>query len=285
MSALLEVRGARKAFGGVHAVDDLSFTLAPGEVLAVLGHNGAGKSTLMQMLAGALPFDGGELWLDGQRKIFDSPAASRSAGIETIHQKLALADNLDAVANLFLGRELRTRLGLLDDVAMRAAALPLLARLNPNFRNIDDPVKSLSGGQRQVVAIARALQFKARVLIMDEPCAALGPAETAMVHDLIRRLSAEGVGILLVTHDMPDVFALSHRLLVMKNGRQVGQCATSRVTEDEVLAMIISGKPPAALTSHLTQGEASAGGPDLSTPDDRGAQGAPAPSPTLQHLP
>ena len=131
---------------------------------------------------------------------------------------------------------------------MRAAAVPLFARLNPNFKNLADPVMSLSGGQRQVVAIARALQFKARVLIMDEPCAALGPAETAMVHDLIRRLSAEGVGILLVTHDMPDVFALSGRLMVMKNGRPVATCRTADVTEDEVLAMIIAGKAPATTT-------------------------------------
>ena len=250
MSALLEVHDARKSFGGVHAVDGVSLSLSPGEVLAVLGHNGAGKSTLMQMLAGALPLDGGELRLNGQAQKFASPADSRAAGIETIHQKLALADNLDAVANLFLGRELRTRWGLLDDAAMRAAAVPLLARLNPNFKNLADPVVSLSGGQRQVVAIARALQFKARVLIMDEPCAALGPAETAMVHDLIRRLSAEGVGILLVTHDMPDVFALSHRLMVMKNGRPVATCRTADVSEDEVLAMIIAGKPPASAGTH-----------------------------------
>jgi D-xylose transport system ATP-binding protein len=247
MSApLLEVREARKSFGGVHAVDGVSLSLAPGEVLAVLGHNGAGKSTLMQMLAGALPFDGGELRLNGSAARFSSPADSRAAGIETIHQKLALADNLDSVANLFLGRELRTRFGLLDDAAMRAAAVPLFARLNPNFRNLADPVMSLSGGQRQVVAIARALQFKARVLIMDEPCAALGPAETAMVHELIRRLAAEGVGILLVTHDMPDVIALSNRLMVMKNGRPVATCRTADVNEDEVLAMIIAGKAPAA---------------------------------------
>jgi len=246
MTALLEVRGARKSFGGVHAVDGVSLSLAPGEVLAVLGHNGAGKSTLMQMLAGALPLDGGELLLNDSVVKCASPADSRSAGIESINQKLALADNLDSVANLFLGREIRTRLGLLDDAAMRAAAVPLFARLNPNFKNIADPVMSLSGGQRQVVAIARALQFKARVLIMDEPCAALGPSETAMVHDLIRRLSAEGVGILLVTHDMPDVFALSQRLMVMKNGRPVATCRTADVTEDDVLAMIIAGKVPAA---------------------------------------
>lgn len=244
MTALLEVIEAKKRFGGVHAVDGVSLTLAPGEVLAVLGHNGAGKSTLMQMLAGALPFDGGELRLNGQPVKFASPTDARAAGIETIHQKLALADNLDAVANLFLGRELRTRWGLLDDAAMRAQATPLFARLNPNFKNLADPVMSLSGGQRQVVAIARALQFKARVLIMDEPCAALGPAETAMVHDLIRRLSAEGVGILLVTHDMPDVFALSQRLAVMKNGKLVGVARTADVTEDEVLGMIIAGKVP-----------------------------------------
>jgi D-xylose transport system ATP-binding protein len=156
LTAPLEVRDAHKSFGGVHAVDGVSLSLAPGEVLAVLGHNGAGKSTLMQMAAGALAFDDGELIMNGAPVKFASPAQSRAAGIETIHQKLALADNLDSVANLFLGRELRTRFGVLDDPAMHAAAVPLFARLKPNFRNLGDPVMSLSGGQRQVVAIARA---------------------------------------------------------------------------------------------------------------------------------
>jgi len=171
-----------------------------------------------------------------------NPSDSQRLGIETIYQTLALADNLDAVANLFLGRELMTRWGTLDDYAMEKAARDVFHRLNPNFKNIRVPVRSLSGGQRQVVAISRALYFNAKALIMDEPCAALGPEETRMVHDLVRKLKAQGVGIFLISHDMPDVFGLSDRLSVMKNGKTVGTYRTSEVTEDEVLGMIIAGK-------------------------------------------
>jgi D-xylose transport system ATP-binding protein len=241
---LVEIEGVHKSFGGVRAVEDVTLTLHPGEVVAVLGHNGAGKSTLMKMLAGAYPIDSGEVRIDGQTVRINSPADAQAQGIETIYQTLALADNLDGVANLFLGRELMTRFGLIDDDRMEQAARETFHRLNPNFKNIRVPVRALSGGQRQVVAISRALYFKARILIMDEPCAALGPEETRMVHDLVRRLKADGVGIFLITHDMPDVFGLSDRLAVMKNGRLVGTYRTADVTEDEVLGMIIAGKRP-----------------------------------------
>jgi D-xylose transport system ATP-binding protein len=242
LSSLIEIDGLHKSFGGNHAVNDISLNLDAGEVVAVLGHNGAGKSTLMQVLAGAFAADRGEIRLGGRRAEIHVPSDSQALGIETIHQTLALADNLDAVANLFLGRELRTRWGTLDDYAMEAAARKVFAQLNPNFRNLRVPVRALSGGQRQVVAIARALTFNARVLIMDEPCAALGPEETRMVHELVRRLRASGVGIFLITHDMPDVFGLSDRLAVMKNGRMVGTYRTADLTEDEVLGMIIGGR-------------------------------------------
>lgn len=243
MSApLIELRNVRKSFGGVHAVDDVSLRLHPGEVVAVLGHNGAGKSTLMKALAGAYPIDGGEIHVNGTRAAIATPADSQALGIETIYQTLALADNLDAVSNLFLGRELKTRWGTLDDFAMEKAARDVLRQLNPNFQNIRVPVRALSGGQRQVVAISRAIYFEARALIMDEPCAALGPEETRMVHDLVRKLKAAGVGIFLISHDMPDVFGLSDRLCVMKNGRAVGTYRTADVTEDEVLGMIIAGR-------------------------------------------
>jgi len=236
------MRGIHKAFGGVRAVDDVSVSVHAGEVVAVLGHNGAGKSTLMKMLAGAYPIDSGEVRMNGQPVKIANPADSQHLGIETIYQTLALADNLDAVANLFLGRELMTRWGTLDDYAMEKAARDVFHRLNPNFKNIRVPVRSLSGGQRQVVAISRALYFNAKALIMDEPCAALGPEETRMVHDLVRKLKAQGVGIFLISHDMPDVFGLSDRLSVMKNGKTVGTYRTAEVTEDEVLGMIIAGK-------------------------------------------
>ena len=242
--ALVELRDIRKAFGGVHAVDGVTINLHAGEVVALLGHNGAGKSTLMKMLAGAYPGDSGDTVIAGQTVHIRTPADAQHLGIETIYQTLALADNLDAVANLFLGREKLTPWRTLDDHFMEGQARKVFQRLNRNFTNIRVPVRALSGGQRQVVAISRALYFNARILIMDEPTAALGPEETAMVGRLIRQLKADGVGIFLITHDMPDVFALSDRLAVMKNGRLVGTYRTADVTEDEVLGMIIAGKRP-----------------------------------------
>lgn len=241
---LVELRNIKKSFGGVHAVDDVSMTLYPGEVVAVLGHNGAGKSTLMKMLAGAYPIDSGDVIISGEKVHVRSPADAQNLGIESIYQTLALADNLDSVANLFLGRELLTKWRTLDDHRMDADARKVFHRLNKNFTNVRIPVRRLSGGQRQVVAISRAIYFNARILIMDEPTAALGPEETAMVGNLVRQLKAEGVGIFLISHDMHDVFALSDRLVVMKNGKSLGMYKTADVTEDEVLGMIISGKQP-----------------------------------------
>jgi D-xylose transport system ATP-binding protein len=241
---LVDIRGVHKAFGGVHAVENVSVNVYPGEVMALLGHNGAGKSTLMKMLAGAYPIDSGEIRISGEVAKIENPADSQNLGVETIYQTLALADNLDSVANLFLGREIKTRWGTLDDYAMEKAAREVFHNLNPNFKNIRVPVRMLSGGQRQVVAISRAVYFKARALVMDEPCAALGPEETRMVHNLVRKLKAAGVGIFLISHDMPDVFGLSDRLCVMKNGKTVGTYNTADVNEDQVLGMIIAGKRP-----------------------------------------
>ena len=243
---LVSLKHISKSFGGVHAVEDVSLNLYPGEVVAVLGHNGAGKSTLMKMLAGAYPIDSGEVAISGQSVNIRTPADAQALGIESIYQTLALADNLDAVANLFLGRELLTRWYTLDDHRMDADARKVFLRLNKNFTNLRTPVRRLSGGQRQVVAISRAIYFNARILIMDEPTAALGPEETAMVGNLVRQLKADGVGIFLISHDMHDVFALSDRLAVMKNGRLVGTYRTTDVTEDEVLGMIIGGRRPEA---------------------------------------
>jgi len=252
---LVELRDIRKAFGGVVAVDGVSVNLFPGEVVALLGHNGAGKSTLMKMLAGAYPIDAGETLINGSAVHIRTPSEAQAQGIETIYQTLALADNLDAVSNLFLGREKLTRWRTLDDHFMEAQARKVFQRLNKNFTNIRVPVRRLSGGQRQVVAISRALYFNARILIMDEPCAALGPEETAMVGRLVKQLKDDGVGIFLITHDMPDVFGLSDRLAVMKNGRLVGTYRTADVTEDEVLGMIIAGKqPPGKAQAHAPLG-------------------------------
>jgi D-xylose transport system ATP-binding protein len=245
---LVEMRGMRISFGGVRAVDDVSLDLHGGEVVGLLGHNGAGKSTLIKMLSGAYTPDAGEILVDGHSASIGSPRDARRHGIETIYQTLALAENLDAAANLFLGREIRTGWGTLDDVAMEAEARKVMARLNPHFRKFKDPVRALSGGQRQTVAVARAIHFNARVLIMDEPTAALGPQETQQVADLILQLKKEGVGIFLISHDIHDVFDLADRVAVMKNGKLVGTAHTARVTKDEVLGMIILGTcPPGAV--------------------------------------
>lgn len=245
---LVEMRDISIAFGGIKAVDQCSVDLYPGEVVGLLGHNGAGKSTLIKCLSGAYKADGGQIFVQGQKADIASPRDAKRYGIETIYQTLALADNVDAAANLFLGRELKTRWGTLDDVAMEAAARSVMGRLNPNFRKFKVPVKALSGGQRQSVAIARAIHFNAKILIMDEPTAALGPQETAQVGDLIKQLKADGIGIFLISHDLHDVFDLADRVFVMKNGRLVGSARTSDVSKDEVLGMIILGKcPPGAV--------------------------------------
>jgi D-xylose transport system ATP-binding protein len=241
---LVEMIGMHKAFGAVRAVDDVSCELNAGEVVGLLGHNGAGKTTLMKMLAGVYPEYGGTIKVRGAAVSLVSPRDAQLAGIETIYQHLALAENIDAAGNLFLGRELRTRWGTLDTHRMAHEAGTIIRRINPNFTNTHLPVRSLSGGQRQTVAIARALYFDARILIMDEPTAALGPGETRMVKDLIMGLKREGIGIFLVSHEMRDVFDVCDRLVVMKNGKLVGTTPVSDVTEDEVLGMIILGKKP-----------------------------------------
>ncbi len=241
---LIEMRDISIAFGGIKAVDHASIELHPGEVVGVLGHNGAGKSTLIKVLSGAYKRDSGQILINGEEVTINNPRDAKGLGIETIYQTLALADNVDAAANLYLGRELRTRFGTLDDAAMESETRKVMHRLNPNFRRFKDPVMKLSGGQRQSVAIARAIHFNARILIMDEPTAALGPAETAQVGELIKQLKADGIGIFLISHDLHDVFDLADRLTVMKNGKVVGSARTSDVTQDEVLGMIIAGKCP-----------------------------------------
>jgi len=241
---LVELRNISIAFGGVKAVDDVSIDLHKGEVVGLLGHNGAGKSTLIKILSGAYQMDAGEILINGEVASINNPREARSYNIETLYQTLALADNLDAAANLFLGREITTRLGLVDDDQMEAEARKIMARLNPNFQNFASPVSALSGGQRQSVAIARAVYFNAKILIMDEPTAALGPQETQMVSELIQQLKAEGIGIFLISHDIHDIMALCDRASVMKNGKLVGTVKVDEVTDDELLAMIILGKQP-----------------------------------------
>lgn len=246
---LVELRDIRVSFGGIHAVDGVTVDLYPGEVVALVGGNGAGKSTLMHTLSGAHPADSGQIFINGQPVTIHNPRDARQYGIEVIYQKLALADNLDAAGNVFLGRELRTVTGALDDSAMDSATRKVMARLNPRFKNLKTPVRSLSGGQRQSVAIARAVHFNAKILIMDEPTAALGPAETAQVRELITQLKNEGIGIFLISHDIHDVFDLADRISVMLQGKLVGTVNKADVTKDEVLAMIIIGKQPGEVSA------------------------------------
>jgi D-xylose transport system ATP-binding protein len=238
------MRNINVAFGGVHAVRDVTIDLHAGEVIGLVGGNGAGKSTLMRVLSGAHQADTGEILVDGKPVTIKNPRDAKAYNIETIYQTLALADNIDAPGNMFLGREKTTRFGSLDDSSMESETRKIMARLNPNFKNFAQPVKSLSGGQRQAVAIARAVYFNARILIMDEPTAALGPAETGEVRDLVTQLKSEGIGIFLISHDIHDVFDLADRISVMLQGELVGTVKKDEVTKDEVLAMIIIGKMP-----------------------------------------
>jgi len=245
---LVEMNDISISFGGIRAVDRASIDLFPGEVVGLLGHNGAGKSTLIKILSGAYKRDAGSIRINGEDAAINNPRDAKAYGIETIYQQLAVADNVDAAANLFLGREITTSIGTLDDAAMESKAREVMGRLNPNFRRFKEPVKALSGGQRQSVAIARAILFNARILIMDEPTAALGPQETAQVGDLIKQLKSDGIGIFLISHDIHDVFDLADRVVVMKNGQVVGSARTEDVTKDEVLGMIILGKVPPGAT-------------------------------------
>lgn len=240
----------RVSFGGVHAVDGVSIELYQGEIHALVGGNGAGKSTLVKTLSGAQRADSGTIVIDDVPVEIHSPIDAKRHGVETIYQTLALADNIDAVGNMFLGRELTTSLGNLDDSSMEDATRKIMGRLNPKFENFKASVASLSGGQRQSVAIARAVHFNARILIMDEPTAALGPAETDQVRQLIRQLKAEGLGIILISHDIHDVFDLADRISVMLQGRLVGTVNKGDVSVDDVLAMIIIGKNPEELTQN-----------------------------------
>ncbi len=246
---LVELRDISISFGGIKAVDHVTVDLYPGEVVGLLGHNGAGKSTLIKCLSGAYRKDAGQIFIDGVEVDIQNPRDARSHNIETIYQTLALADNLDAAANLFLGRELTTRLGFVDDSRMEAETRRIMGRLNPNFQKFKAPVSALSGGQRQSVAIARAVYFNARVLIMDEPTAALGPQETQMVADLIHELKRQGLGIFLIDHDVHAVKKLCDRAAVMKNGQLVGVVKVDEVSEDDILAMIILGKKPEHLAA------------------------------------
>ena len=239
---LLSVENVSKRFGAVRASSEVSLDLHAGEVLALAGDNGAGKSTLIKMIAGVHEPDAGTIRYEGRPINGASPQGVRDLGIETIYQDLALADNLDVGVNIFLGRERTKRiLGIpfLDRRTMRSEAEGALAHLGIHLTDLSIPVQYLSGGQRQAIAISRAVYWKARVLIMDEPTAALGVPEQREVKDLIRRLKAEGVAIILISHNLVDIFELCDRILVLERGRKVGERLIGDTDEDEVVAMMM----------------------------------------------
>jgi fructose transport system ATP-binding protein len=241
---ILEARGLVKHFGHVVALSGADFELYPGEILAVIGDNGAGKSTLIKALSGALQPDEGEIRLEGESVHFRSPQDARRAGIETVYQDLAVSPALDIASNIFLGRELRRRgplgriLRLLDKKAMRREATRQFAELKIGIPSITQPVENLSGGQRQGVAVARAAAWGRRVVIMDEPTAALGVKETGQVLDLIRQVRSRGLPVVLISHDMPHVFELADRIQIMRLGRRVAVVTPQSHTMAEAVAIM-----------------------------------------------
>ncbi len=243
VTPMLEARGITKKFGGVLALDRVDFSVGAGEVVALAGDNGAGKSTLIKIISGVFPADAGDLQYNGNRVTFANPHDARDRGIETIYQDLALADNLDVGANVFLGREPMTRmfgiLPVIDRKLMRAEAAKTLDTLDIGLDRLDRPVRALSGGQRQCVAIGRALHWHAKVLIMDEPTAALGVPEQRKVVSLIQSLKARGVAIIFISHNLQDIFAVSDRIVVLRRGVNSGVRNTAETNPDEVVRLMV----------------------------------------------
>src|SRR3712207_4852731 len=241
--AVLEARGINKHFGPVQALTDVHLSVFQGEVVALIGDNGAGKSTLINVLTGVLPLESGEIVFGGERVRFTSPHEARAHGIETVYQDLAVAPHLDAVANIFLGRERRRGglpgvVGFLDTSRMRRETDEQLSRLRVNVPDLDRRLVTLSGGQRQGVAVARAVMWASKVVIMDEPTAALGVAQTAKVLDLIRQVRDTGVPVVFISHNMPNVFPVADRIVVLRLGQAVTELDPKTATiEDAVAAM------------------------------------------------
>jgi len=243
-SPILEVRDISKRFGGVHALEKVSLELYGGEVLALAGDNGAGKSTLIKTISGVHKPDEGIISYDGKPVTFENPQQARDHGIETIYQDLALADNLDVGANVFLGREVMKRiLGLpaVDRKRMRAEAADTLKVLDIRINRLDLPLRSMSGGQRQAVAIGRAIHWKAKVLIMDEPTAALGVPEQRKVKALVRSLKQSGVGVIFISHNLADIFEVCDRIIVLRRGIVAGERSISNTSPDEIVRLMVGG--------------------------------------------
>ena len=242
---LLEVRNLSKNFGPVEALKDLSMAVRAGEVVALAGDNGAGKTTLIKAISGVYQPSSGEILLKGKPVTFASPQEARDQGIETIYQDLALADNLTIGANIFLGREPMRRafgfLPVLDRAKMAEAAKSTMALLDFHVSRLDAPVSNFSGGQRQAVAIGRAVYWNAQILIMDEPTAALGVPEQRKVIQLIHQLKAQGRGVIFISHNLQDIFAVADRIVVLRRGVQAGERRISDTTHDEVVKLMVGG--------------------------------------------
>ena len=241
---IIEMRGIDKHYGGVHAVGGIDIDIYSGEVHALVGDNAAGKSTLIKILSGAVTKNGGTISFEGTHAEITQPRDAKDLGIETVYQDLALADNLDVASNVFLGREL-TKAGLLrfilDNRTMMQRSRDVLSRLKINIPNIRQRVRSMSGGQRQSIAIARCVCFNARVVILDEPTAALGVEETRKVYALIREMKDQGLAVLIISHNLNHVFENCDRITVLKTGRLVGSRRVAETTQDEIVRMIVSG--------------------------------------------
>jgi D-xylose transport system ATP-binding protein len=240
----LELRGITKAFGSVQALDDVDFEVRSGEVMALVGDNGAGKSTLIKCVAGIHPIDAGEVLFDGKSVHIHGPKDAARLGIEVVYQDLALCDNLDVVQNMFLGREVRSPLFRLKEAPMEQRTAETLRSLSvTTIRSVRQLVASLSGGQRQSVAVARAVLWNSRVVILDEPTAALGVAQTRQVLDLVKRLAEQGLAVVIISHNLIDVFEVAHRITVLRLGRNVGVYEREQTTQQEVVSAITFGIP------------------------------------------
>jgi D-xylose transport system ATP-binding protein len=254
MTALLQIRGAAKSYGAVRALEDASLSLDAGEIVALLGDNGAGKSTLVKAICGVHALDAGEIRLDGLPVMFGSPVEARRAGIETLHQDLGLFDNLSAVANFRIGRELRRpawlgRLAFLRERAMEEDWAAQLDRLAVRRVGARQEVGLMSGGQRQAIAVLRAVAFADRVVILDEPTAALGVRESAQVLELVQRLPERGVAVLLISHNLEHVAQVADRAVVLRQGRTVGEAVPTAANHEALVSMIVGATPrPAAAT-------------------------------------
>jgi D-xylose transport system ATP-binding protein len=243
---VLSLRGISKRFGAVQALTDAELDVAQGEVVALVGDNGAGKSTLVKVISGVGPANEGTIEWEGQPVTINGPKDAQKLGIATVYQDLALADNLDVVGNLFLGQEVRKN-GVLDDIEMERQARELLQTLSVKIPSVRTQVASLSGGQRQSVAIARSLLGEPKIVILDEPTAALGVAQTAEVLSLIRRLKERGYGLILISHNLADIFEVADRIIVLRLGKNAGQFDAHSNSSEDVVAAITGASDSAAL--------------------------------------